>query len=158
GGVGRATAPTNAKAEPLATSRLFQESFRRGRCLVPADGFYEWQAVPGQKRKQPYYVKLREGLFAFAGLWTPGRGATPASCTIITTPPNERLAEIPHRNPAIPQRPAEERRPEPRVTDTALLLSCLRPLPAQRMEVYAVSNLVSSPGNEGPELVEPVRR
>src|SRR5262249_56370958 len=99
---GPALPPTNARAETLATSRLFQESFRRGRCLVPADGFYEWQAVPGQKRKQPYYVRLEEGLFAFAGLWTPGGGETPASCTIITTPPNERLAEIHDRIPPIP--------------------------------------------------------
>jgi putative SOS response-associated peptidase YedK len=153
-----ATAPINAKAETLATSRLFQESFRRGRCLVPADGFYEWQAVPGQKRKQPYYVKLEEGLFAFAGLWTPGVGEAPASCTIITTPPNERLAEIHDRMPAILERADEDRWLDPRVTDTALLLSCLRPLPSERMQVYAVSNLVSSPGNEGPELVEPLRR
>src|SRR5262249_31188869 len=116
GGVGRATAPTNAKAETLATSRLFQESFRRGRCLVPADGFYEWQAVPGQKRKQPYYVKLRDGLFAFAGLWTPGRSATPASCTIITTPPHERLAGHPpphaarREHPRPPHRHTRSRR------------------------------------------------
>ena len=155
---GRASAPINAKAETLATSRLFQESFRRGRCLVPADGFYEWQAVPGQKRKQPYYVKLRDGLFAFAGLWTPGNRATPPSCTIITTPPNERLAEIHDRMPAILERADEDRWLDSRVTDTALLLSCLRPLPAERMEVYPVSRLVSSPGNEGPELVEPLSR
>jgi len=155
---GRPTAPINAKAETLATSRLFQESFRRGRCLVPADGFYEWQAVPGQKRKQPYYVRLEEGLFAFAGLWTPGGGETPASCTIITTPPNERLAEIHDRMPAILERADEDRWLDLQVTDTKQLLSCLRPLSAERMVIYPVSNLVSSPGNEGPELVEPLRR
>ena len=96
--------------------------------------------------------------FAFAGLWTPGNRATPPSCTIITTPPNERLAEIHDRMPAILERADEDRWLDSRVTDTALLLSCLRPLPAERMEVYPVSRLVSSPGNEGPELVEPLSR
>jgi putative SOS response-associated peptidase YedK len=110
---GSALAPINARAETVATSRMFQDSLKRGRCLVPADGFYEWKAVPGQKRKQPYYARLREGgLFAFAGLWTPGHAASgaPATCS----------------------------------------------LPANRMEVYPVSSLVSSALNEGPELVQPL--
>lgn len=154
-----APAPINAKAETLATSRMFQESFRRHRCLVPADGFYEWKAVAGQKRKQPYYVRVREGLFAFAGLWTPGAGGgVPPTCTIITTLPNELLAEIHDRMPAILERPDEERWLDPRATDTAELSSCLRPLPSERMEAYPVSTRVSSPGNEGPELVAPLSR
>ena len=154
-----APAPINAKAETLATSRMFQESLRRRRCLVPADGFYEWKAVAGQKRKQPWYVKVRDGLFAFAGLWTPGAGAgVPPTCAIITTAPNELLAEIHNRMPAILERSDEDRWLDPRVTDTAELSSCLRPLPSERMEAYPVSTLVSSPGNEGPELVEPLSR
>ena len=82
----------------------------------------------------------------------------PASCTIITTPPNERLAEIHDRMPAILERADEDRWLDPRVTDAKELLSCLRPLPAERMVIYPVSSLVSSPGNEGPELVEPLGR
>jgi putative SOS response-associated peptidase YedK len=156
---GRGPAPINAKAETLGTSRLFQESFRRGRCLVPADGFYEWKAVAGRTRRQPYYVKLKDGLFAFAGLWSPaGRDGTPASCAIVTTTPNELLVEIHDRMPAILERPDEGRWLDPRLAEEAELLSCLRPLPAERMEAFPVSALVSSPGNEGPELVEPLRR
>jgi putative SOS response-associated peptidase YedK len=156
---GSSAAPINAKAESLATSRMFQDSLKRSRCLVPADGFYEWKAVPGQKRKQPYYVKVRDGLFAFAGLWTPPAGpGLPPTCTIITTAPNDLLAEIHNRMPAILERSDEERWLDPRVTNTADLLACLRPLPAERMEAYPVSALVSSPGNEGPELVEPLSR
>ncbi len=156
---GSTPAPINAKAETLATSRMFQDTLARGRCLVPADGFYEWKAVPGQRRKQPYYVKVRDGLFAFAGLWTPSAGAgLPPTCAIITTAPNELLAEIHNRMPAILERSDEERWLDPRVTNTADLLACLRPLAAERMEAYAVSALVSSPGNEGPELVEPLSR
>ncbi len=64
-------APINARAETLATSPMFRDALKYARCLVPADGFYEWQAVPGQKRKQPWYLRLRGGgLFAFAGLYT----------------------------------------------------------------------------------------
>jgi putative SOS response-associated peptidase YedK len=156
---GGAPPPINAKAETLATSRMFQDSLKRGRCLVPADGFYEWKAVAGQKRKQPYYVKVREGLFAFAGLWTPPAApGLPPTCAIITTAPNNLLAEIHNRMPAILERPDEDRWLDPRVTEAAELLACLRPLPADRMEAYPVSALVSSPGNEGPELVEPLSR
>src|SRR5437016_6046135 len=75
-------APINARAETVATNRLFSASVRDGRCLIPATGFYEWKAAPGQKRKQPYYVRLKGGeLFAFAGLWTPPHLAPP-TCTI----------------------------------------------------------------------------
>lgn len=154
-------APINAKAETVATSRMFEGAVRRGRCLVPADGFYEWKAVPGQKRKQPYYLRLKGGgLFAFAGLWTPpheASGAT-ATCTIITTVPNELVAEIHNRMPVILDPPEEARWLDPRVTEPAQVLPWLRPLPAERMEAYPVSTLVSSPGTEGPGLVEPISR
>jgi putative SOS response-associated peptidase YedK len=156
---GSALAPINARAETVATSRMFQDSLKRGRCLVPADGFYEWKAVPGQKRKQPYYARLKDGgLFAFAGLWTPGHAAlgTPATCIIITTTPNELLAEIHDRMPVILERADEDRWLDTRVTNTAEVLPWLRSLPAERMEVYPVSSLVSSALNEGPELVHPL--
>jgi len=155
---GGALAPINARAETVATSRMFQEALRRYRCLVPADGFYEWKAVPGQRRKQPYYARLKDGgLFAFAGLWMPGHAAAgvPATCTIITTTPNELLAEIHNRMPVILDRADEDRWLDPRLRDAAGVLPCLRSLPAEQMEVYPVSTLVSSALNEGPELVEP---
>jgi len=156
---GSPLAPINAKAETVATSRMFQEALRHYRCLVPADGFYEWKVVPGRKRKQPYYARLKGGgLFAFAGLWTPGHAVAgaPATCTIITTEPNERLAEIHNRMPVILERADEDRWLDSHLRDAARVLPCLRSLPAERMEVYPVSALVSSALNEGPELVQPL--
>ena len=152
-------APINAKAETVAESRMFLEAVQRGRCLVPADGFYEWSAVPGQKRKQPYYVKLKGGgLFAFAGLYTPpdARSGAPATCTIITTAPNELPAPIHNRMPAILEPGDEGLWVDAAVRDPAVVLPCLRPLPAELMDAYPVSALVSSPDNEGAQLVEPV--
>jgi putative SOS response-associated peptidase YedK len=152
-------APINAKAETVATSGMFQGAVERGRCLVPASGFYEWKPVPGRKRKQPFHVRLRGGvLFGFAGLWTPSdpRTGAPPTCAIITTTANDLLAQIHDRMPVILDPDAEARWLDARVTDAASVLPCLRPLPADRMEVYPVSTLVSSPDNEGAQLVEPV--
>ena len=151
-------APINAKAETVATSRMFQAAVKHHRCLVPADGFYEWKPVPGQRRKQPYYLRLKGGgLFAFAGLYTPAdaQARAPATCTIITTTPNDLVAAIHNRMPVILERKDEVRWTDARVIDPATVLPCLRPLPAQRMEGYPVSTLVSSLGNEGPRLVQP---
>lgn len=151
-------APINAKAETVATSPMFQAAVKRHRCLVPADGFYEWKAVPGQRRKQPYYLRLKGGgVFAFAGLYTPAdaQAAAPATCTIITTTPNDLVASIHNRMPVILERGDEVRWSDARVIDPATVLPCLRPLPSSLMEGYPVSTLVSSPGNEGPRLVQP---
>ena len=152
-------APINAKAETVATSRMFQDAVKHYRCLVPADGFYEWKPVPGQKRKQPYYLRLKGGgVFAFAGLYTPAevQAGAPATCTIITTTPNDLVAAIHNRMPVILEPDDESRWADARVTDPAAVLPCLRPLPARRMEGYPVSALVSSPQNDGPRLVQPV--
>jgi putative SOS response-associated peptidase YedK len=152
-------APINARAETLATSPMFRDALRYARCLVPADGFYEWQAVPGQKRKQPWYLRLRGGgLFAFAGLYTaphPDAGV-PATCAIVTTTPNELAARLHDRMPAILDPEAEARWLDRQLVDSRDLLPLLRPYPADRMEAHPVSPLVSSPGNDGPALVEPL--
>ena len=148
----------NARSETLAEKPAFRTALARRRCLILADGFYEWRKEGQQKL--PYYFQLADPRpFAFAGLWTPSAGpGLPPTCTIITTAPNELLAEIHDRMPAILERADEDRWLDPRVTDPAVLLALLRPLPAERMEAYPVSALVSSPGNEGPELVEPFSR
>jgi putative SOS response-associated peptidase YedK len=149
-------APINARAETVATSRMFQAAVRDARCLVPATGFYEWKAIPGQKRKQPYYIRLKEGApFAFAGLWTPPHLAPP-TCTIITTTPNEVCAPIHNRMPVILDPNDEALWLDASVIAPVKVLRCLRALPADRMEAYPVSTLVSSPRNEGAQLVEPV--
>jgi putative SOS response-associated peptidase YedK len=148
-------APIKARAETVATSRLFAAAVRDGRSLVPATGFYEWKVVPGQKRKQPYYIRLKGGApFAFAGLWTPPHLAPP-TCTIITTMANELLAPIHNRMPVILDPDDEALWLYAGEIAPAKVLPCLRPLPAERMERYPVSTLVSSPGNEGPRLVQP---
>ena len=149
-------APINARAESVATSPMFRDALQRTRCLIPADGFYEWQAVAGQKRKQPWYLRLRDGgLFAFAGLYTPPRRDVegPATCAIITTTPNELAGRIHDRMPVILDPEAEAAWLDSGL-DVAALLPYLRPLPAERMEAYPVSSLVSSPNNDGPALVE----
>ena len=149
-------APINARAETVATSRLFAAAVRDGRCLVPATGFYEWKPVPGQKRKQPYYIRLKGGApFAFAGLWTPPHLAVP-TCTIITTDANELLAPIHNRMPVILDPEDETLWLDSSPVAAAKVLPCLRPFPSERLEASPVSTLVSSPDNEGPELIEPV--
>jgi putative SOS response-associated peptidase YedK len=151
-------APINARAETVATSRLFGRAVREGRCIVPATGFYEWKPVPGQKRKQPFHVRLKDGTpFAFAGLWTPGptRGAQP-TCAIITTTANELLAPIHGRMPVILDPEDEALWLDPGPVAPVKVLPCLRPFPSERLEAYPISSLVSSLGNEGSQLLEPV--
>ncbi len=149
-------APINARAESVATTMLFSAAVRDGRCLIPATGFYEWKPVPGQKRKQPYFVRLKGGApFAFAGLWTPGHLAPP-TCTIITTHANELLVPIHSRMPVILDPDDEALWLDPRCIAPIKVLPCLRPFPSERMEAIPVSKLVSSPDNEGPELIAPV--
>jgi putative SOS response-associated peptidase YedK len=127
------------------------------RCIIPADGFFEWQLVPDKKRKQPMYARLKSGaLFGFAGLlaWRHEALGWRASCAIITTPPNELMAPIHNRMPAI-LTPEDEAmwlaQPEP---DPAKLLGCLRPYPADEMEAYPVSQLVPYHRCDQPALIE----
>ena len=149
-------APINARAETVATSRLFGAAVRNGRCLVPATGFYEWKPVPWQKRKQPYHVRLKGGaLIGFAGLWTPGRTPdAPPTCAIITTTANELLAPIHNRMPLILDPDDEALWLDPGCVAPIKVLPCLRPYASERMEAIPVSTLVSSPDNQGPELIE----
>ena len=106
----------NARAETLATNNSFKHSFARRRCIVPADGFYEWQAVAGQKRKQPYFIHRQDDEpLAFAGLWAEWRGQVAGeqvvvrSTTIITTEANETMAPVHDRMPVIlPRRAWDE--------------------------------------------------
>lgn len=154
-----ALAPINARAETIAKSRMFQQALKRARCLVPATGFYEWKVVPGQRRKQPYHLRLKGGgLFAFAGLYIPPDpdASAPPTCTIVTTVPNDVAAEIHDRMPAILEPEEEGRWLDPALRLPDQLLPCLRPLPSSRMEAYPVSTLVSSPRSQGPGLLERV--
>ena len=116
------------------------------------------EAVPGQTRKQPFHVRLKGGeAFGFAGLWTPGAtpNATP-TCAIITTTANEILAPIHGRMPVILDPDDEALWLDPGPIAPIKVLACLRPFPSERMEAIRVSSLVSSPSNDGPQLIEPV--
>lgn len=144
----------NARAETVSEKASFRAAFRRRRCLVPADGFYEWQAVPGGK--QPYRVTLPEaGPFAFAGLWEHWRGRDGQeikSFTILTTDANAQLRPIHTRMPVILPLEAHRRWLDPSAPGGAELL---RPY-AGELHVYAVSRHVNSPKNDDPECVAPL--
>ncbi len=128
----------------------------RLRILAGLSEFCPNPYVPGQKRKQPYLIRLKGGApFAFAGLWTPPHLAPP-TCVIITTDANELLAPIHNRMPVILDPDDEALWLDPGCVAPVKVLPCLRPFPSERMETILVSALVSSPSNDGPELIEPV--
>jgi putative SOS response-associated peptidase YedK len=140
--------PINARAESLKSNPMFREAYR---CLVPATGFYEW------RNGQPMHIRLRDGeMFAFAGLWLPPQhsGGAPTAA-IVTTRPNELVATIHIRMPAILRRDDELMWLDPTQTmEQAQKL--LAPVDAHALEAYPVSPLVNSWENEGAALVEPV--
>ncbi|HXR96665.1 MAG TPA: SOS response-associated peptidase [Terriglobales bacterium] len=143
----------NARADTLALKPSFREAFRQRRCLIPADGFYEWQ--PAGKRKQPWFISLvNQEVFAFAGLWEAWRapdGTLTPTCAIITTTPNERLASIHDRMPAIIPPAAYD---EWLVGDNPAAL--LAPYPAEAFQLHPVAATVSSPRNDSPECNQAV--
>ena len=147
----------NARAETVAEKSAFRDALRRRRCLVIADGFYEWQRA-GAARK-PMRVVLRSGEpFAFAGLWSVWKdpdGNRIPSCTIITTTANDLLSPIHDRMPVVLPREMEAFWLDGSVEDPDALRSVLNPYPNDAMEVYEVSSLVNSAANDGPEVIEP---
>ena len=154
-GVGKRPPPINARAESLLERPMFRDAIARHRCLIPADGFYEWAAVPGRKAKQPMHIRLKGGgLFGFAGLWT--KGVDEPTCAIITTAANELMAPIHDRMPVILRPDDEDLWLDPEVTDPGAALLCLSPYSSAQMEAFPVSALVSSVRNDGPELVRPL--
>jgi putative SOS response-associated peptidase YedK len=145
----------NARSETAAQKPSFRSAFRKRRCLVLADGFYEWQKTASGK--QPYYIRMGDGSpFAFAGLWESwGKyGEEVRSCTILTTEANGLVGEIHHRMPVI--LPAEEYDLwlDPDMGEAEPLLDLLRPYPDDLMEAYPVSRFVNSPSNDSEQCVE----
>jgi len=150
----------NAKAETVAEKPAFRDAFRERRCIIPADGFYEWKKLD-PKTKQPYAIVMKDrGVFGFAGLWERWKdrttGQTVQSCTIITTTPNEVCAPLHNRMPAIllPESYARWLGEEP--TEPPHLLGMLKPYPADAMEAYPVSTRVGNVKNTDASLIEPV--
>jgi putative SOS response-associated peptidase YedK len=151
----------NARAETVAEKPSFRASFRNRRCLVIADGFFEWQKLPD--RKQPHHFQIDGGaLFAFAGLWDRWErceGEAIESCAILTTRANELTGFVHDRMPVILCREfwdtwLTQSRDDPHRDET--LQALLTPFPADRMIVFPVSAAVNSPRNDVPDCVEPV--
>jgi len=153
---------TNARAETVSDKPMFRNLLPRQRCLVPASGFYEWQAQGDGKRKQPYLIRVKdEPIVTFAGLWddivpdgAPDEVA--GSFTIITTAANAIIAPIHHRMPVILDRGEEELWLAQDVDVADAVLPLLDPFPAERMELFPVSTRVNNARNNDPSLIEPV--
>ncbi len=143
----------NARAETVREKPSYRSAFKRHRCLIPANGFYEWQRQ--ERGKQPFYVRMRDGhLFAFAGLWDRWEGGEEAaveSCTILTTVANSTLAPIHDRMPVILPPGEYARWLDSSLEDTDSLANLLVPFPAEEMDAFPVSPRVNAPSvdNEG---------
>ncbi|MGF1629163.1 MAG: SOS response-associated peptidase [Kiloniellaceae bacterium] len=144
----------NAKAETVDTTAAYRAAFKSRRCLIPADGFYEWLKLPDGS-KQPYRLCLADRQpFAFAGLWESNKGLEVTSCTIVTTEPNDVAGKIHNRMPVIlsPENYEAWLSPETAPADAKALL---RPYEGP-MIAYPVDKAVGSPKNDRPELVEQI--
>jgi len=147
----------NARAETVATKPAFRAAFRHRRCLICADGFYEWK--PTKQGKQPYHIRLIGGQpFAFAGLWEhwEREDQTIESCTVIVTDANELVNPIHDRMPVILSPDNYDRWLDPTNTDISELQQLLRPFPADEMESYPVSKAVNRAGQDDPRMIEPI--
>jgi putative SOS response-associated peptidase YedK len=148
----------NARAETAAEKPSFRNALKYRRCLVPADGFYEWQKIDG--RKQPVYIQMQDGRpFAIAGLWERWQSADGSeieSCTLLTTDPNELLEVVHNRMPVIVAPSDFDLWLNPKVQRPDEIGHLLRPYPALEMRFYQVSPAVNSPHSDNPNLVAPL--
>jgi putative SOS response-associated peptidase YedK len=147
----------NARAETVAQKPAYRAAFRRRRCLVLADGFYEWQRLDGKKR--PYFIhRLDDRPFAFAGLWEHWQGAEEESlqsCALVTTEANELMRPIHDRMPVILPPREYDRWLDPTVDAPESLLSLLRPYPSEAMAAHVVSTYVNNPTHDAPLCIAP---
>src|SRR3990170_4558902 len=149
----------NAKSETIAEKPSFRKPFKEKRCLVLADGFYEWTKTD-KKNKVPFrFVLKTKKPFAFAGLWDAWKspeGEILLSFTIITTTANELMEPIHDRMPVILHEKDESLWLDPEFKDTNKLAALLKPFPSDMMEAYRVSTIVNSPKNDSPDCIRPV--
>ena len=148
----------NARAETVAANRTFRHAFEKQRCLVPADGFYEWDKK--EKARKPHYVHLASGRpMGFAGLytiWNPPEGASIRTCAIITTVSNELLAPLHPRMPAIVDEEDYSLWLDPARQDKDALQAVLKPCAPERLECHRVTSKVNSYKYNNPENIAPV--
>jgi len=149
----------NARSDGVATKPSYRSAFKKRRCLIPATGFYEWQAVKGEKKKQPHLIRRKDGKpFAFAGLWEHWeKGEEPIdSCTIITTDANRTLKPIHERMPVIVDKKDFKLWLDPKVEKGEDLEAVLKPAPDALLEAVPVGLMVNNPSYDGPKCCEPV--
>jgi putative SOS response-associated peptidase YedK len=149
----------NARSETVATNKIFRDAFERRRCLIPADGFYEWQKADG--KTQPYAIVPQEGaIFAFAGLWerwrNPADGGILRSFTIVTGLPNPLCRPIHDRMPVILPKPAWPLWLGEAETSPEELLGLLLPYPEALMRAYPIGKAVGNVRNDEPGLLAPM--
>lgn len=149
----------NAMSETAADKPAFRDAMRQRRCLIPADGFYEWRKT-GTKDKQPYsFGMIDNDLFAFAGLWECWRdpaGQYIESFTILTTKPNSPVADVHDRMPVIVNRDDYDLWLDPGFADVAAIADCLKPFDPRSMKKYPVSTRVNRAGNDDEECAREV--
>jgi putative SOS response-associated peptidase YedK len=152
----------NARAEGIEKKPAFRGPFKRSRCLVLADGYYEWVKIPRKKEKIPYWVHLKSKQpFAFAGVWDTWLsmdGSEVRTCCFITCEPNDLVAQIHHRMGVILREKDFEIWLQPGEADPNDLLPLLKPFPADEMAYYQVGTLVSNARNDVPECILPVAK
>ena len=149
----------NARAETVAEKPAFRNALKKRRCLVLADGYYEWQKTPTGKR--PFRIVMRSGEpFAIAGLWETWKdpqGNVVPSCSIITTAANDFLSPIHNRMPVILPRETEEMWLNSDLEEASALTDILISYPGDGMDAYEVSTMVNYARNDGPEVIARVR-
>lgn len=146
----------NARIESVAEKPAFRTPFKRRRCLIPADGFYEWKQVNGNK--VPHHIRMRDGrVFAFAGLWDhwEGDGDSIESCTIIVMPSNEVMQPVHERMPTIIAPAHYDLWLDSRVIDKQEIMRYLTSAPSSQLTAYPVSPRVNSPGNNDERCIQP---
>jgi putative SOS response-associated peptidase YedK len=147
----------NARAETVNEKPAFRAPFKKGRCIVPASGFYEWARRGGEKR--PYYIRLKDSLpFGIAALWDAweGEGGVIESCTLITTSANKLVSKLHDRMPVILPPDDYDAWLDPAFNDKEKLKMLLHPFSEKEMECYEVSKEVNSPKNDTPDLIMPI--
>lgn len=148
----------NARGETITEKASFKNAFKKRRCLIPADAFYEWKRMDNPKEKIPYRIFLKDQpIFSMAGIWEVWKapaGEYIRSFSIITISPNRLMAEIHDRMPMILSKKDEKTWLESNNQDE--LLGLIKPYPEEKMDAYRISNLVNSPRNNSKEITEPV--
>lgn len=154
----------NARSETIAEKNAFKSAFKRRRCILTADGFYEWTPVPGHKKKQPWFISRPDGEpYAFAGLWETWRREDEdgsfeelRSCTILTGSPNEAMSAIHHRMPVMLAPSSWDTWLDPTNDDLDALATLFTPAPSELISIRPVSTDVGNVRNKGAYLLDPI--